>query len=249
MSPVRCIDRLGRAAAACLVATALGACADIASEPPRSDTAPTTQALKKLPRKPGEPVAVTIYEFRSELPGVASHAATDMFKTALVQSGQFRVVERARVNEGVIREKQLQQQGLATGAAGQSPLRGAQYIFEGALSEANASELQRSGNVSVAGMQVGAGSNADSLAIDVRIVDARSGDVVDAITVRKRIKADNASVSGLGNLLNTALAQAGRASPYTPDVNVQQQRREGADAALRAAINQAVSDLAQRFAP
>jgi curli biogenesis system outer membrane secretion channel CsgG len=218
-------------------------------EPAKADSTAGAQSLKKLPRKQGERVAVTIYEFRSSLPNVSGRAATDMFKTALVHSGQFRVVERSRLNEGVVREKQLQQGGWASGKAGQAQLRGAQYVFEGTLSEANQSEVQRSGGVGVAGMQVGGGSNKDSIAIDVRIVDAASGDIVDAITVRKSIKADEASVSGVGSLLNTILAQRGKSSPYTPDVQAQQKRAEGADAALRAAIEEAVLQLSRRFEP
>lgn len=207
------------------------------------------QALRKLPRKQGERVAVTIYEFRTELPGVSARSATDMFKTALVQSGQFRVVERTRLNEGVAREKQLQQGGFASGTAAQTQLRGAQYIFEGTLSEANQSEQQRSGGVSVAGMQVGGGSNRDSIAVDVRIVNAANGDIVDAVAVRRPIAADESSVSGIGNLIGTVLAQRGRSSPYTPDVQAQQRRAQGVDAAVRAAIEEAVLQLAKRFEP
>lgn len=229
------------------LACALAACAGTA--PARTDAMAGAAQLKKLPRKQGERVAVTIYEFRSTLPAVSARSATDMFTTALVRSGQFRVVERSRVNEGVVREKQLQQGGWASGKAAQTQLRGAQYVFEGTLSEANQGEVQRSGGVGVAGMQVGGGSNKDSIAIDVRIVDAASGDIVDAITVRKSIKADEASVSGVGNLVNTILAQRGRASPYTPDVHAQQRRTEGVDAALRAAIEEAVLQLARRFEP
>lgn len=227
----------------------LAACADMPYEAPQADAARTTQALKKLPRKPGERVAVTIYEFRSALPNISATAATDMFKTALVQSGQFRVVERARLNQGVIREKQLQQGGYASGKAGQAQLRGAQYIFEGAVSEANASENQRSGGIGIAGMQVGGGTNRDSIAVDVRIVDAASGDIVDAITVRKSVKSDSGGVSGVGSLLSTIFAQQGHSTTYAPDVNVQQQRREGVDTAVREAINQAVIELSQRFTP
>lgn len=219
------------------------------AEPAQADSTAGARALKKLPRKPGERVAVTIYEFRSELPSVSARAATDMFKTALVHSGQFRVVERGRLNEGVLREKQLQQGGFATGTAAQRQLRGAQYVFEGTLSEANQSERQRSGGVSVAGMQVGGGGNRDSIAVDVRIVDAASGDIVDAVTVRKTIASDEASVSGVGSLLGTVLAQRGRSSPYTPDIQAQQRRAEGLDAALRAAIDEAVLQLARRFEP
>jgi curli biogenesis system outer membrane secretion channel CsgG len=237
---------------AAALTVALAACSGTMEpfvQPAQADATVGAQKLKKLPRKQGERVAVTIYEFRSALPNVSARAATDMFKTALVQSGQFRVVERGRLNEGVVREKQLQQGGFASGKAAQTQLRGAQYVFEGTLSEANQSEVQRSGGIGVAGMQIGGGSNRDSIAIDVRIVDAGSGDIVDAITVRKSIKADEASVSGVGNLLGTIMAQSGRSSPYTPDVQAQQRRAEGVDSALRAAIDEAVLQLAKRFEP
>ena len=237
------------AIATCL---ALGGCSGTMGslvEPAQADATAGQQNLKKLPRKKGERVAVTIYEFRSDLPAVSARSATDMFKTALVQSGQFRVVERSRLNEGVVREKQLQQGGFASGGAAQTQLRGAQYVFEGTLSQANQGELQRSGGVGVAGMQMGGGSSKDSIAVDVRIVDAGSGDIVDAVTVRKSIKADEAGISGVGNLLGTVLAQRGKSSPYTPDLQAQQRRSEGVDAALRAAIDEAVLQIARRFEP
>ena len=66
----------------------------------------------------GERLPVTIYEFRSGVAAVNGAAATDMFKTALVKTGRFRVVERARLNEGVVREKQLNAGGRADGQAG-----------------------------------------------------------------------------------------------------------------------------------
>jgi curli biogenesis system outer membrane secretion channel CsgG len=218
-------------------------------EPAQAGATAGQQSLKKLPRRQGERVAVTIYEFRTELPGVSARSATDMFKTALVQSGQFRVVERTRLNEGAGREKQLQQGGFASGKAAQTQLRGAQYVFEGTLSEANQSEVQRSGGIGVAGMQIGGGGNKDSIAIDVRIVDAGNGDIVDAVTVRKSIKTGEAGISGVRNLLDTVLAQRGKSSPYTPDVQAQQRRTEGVDSALRAAIDEAVLQIARRFEP
>jgi curli biogenesis system outer membrane secretion channel CsgG len=128
-------------------------------------------------------------------------------------------------------------------------LRGAQYLFEGTVSEANSGERQRSGGISVAGMQIGGGVSRDSIAIDVRIVDAASGDAMDAITVRKTVAADEASVSGVGNAIATAAAKRGKYSPYTPDVQAQQRRSEGVDGAVRAAISEAVLQLAKRFEP
>jgi curli biogenesis system outer membrane secretion channel CsgG len=98
---------------AILLCILLASCSATPYEAPLADSTPSAKSLKKLPRKQGERVAVTIYEFRSSLPNVSSHTATDMFKTALVQSGQFTVVEPQRLLEGVVKEKQLQQSGFA----------------------------------------------------------------------------------------------------------------------------------------
>lgn len=226
----------------------LAGCAPLPmSEPAQVDAAPSARVLKKLPRKDGERVAVTIYEFRSSVSEIPARGSTDMFKTALVQSGQFRVVERARLNEGVAREKQLNAAGASSGKAASTQLRGAQYIIEGTISEANPGQNQRSGSIGIAGAEFGGGTNKDVIGIDVRIVDAGTGDVLDAISVRKTITGDSINVAGIGNLLNTVLAQQGRSSAYTPDVRMTQQRRQSLDDALRAAINQAVLELANRF--
>lgn len=224
------------------------ACAPLpVAEPAQIDVAPSAKALKKIPRKDGERVAVTIYEFRSSVTEIPARGTTDMFKTALVQSGQFRVVERARLNEGVIKEKQLNASGLATGKSAATQLRGAQYIIEGAITEVNPSQKQRSGSFGIAGAAIGGGSNTDVIGIDVRIVDAGTGDLIDALSVHKSIVSDSVNVAGIGNLINTVLAQQGKSSAYTPDVQVAQQRKQGLDAALRAAINEAVLEVVRRF--
>lgn len=239
-----------RFASTLAAAALLAGCAATPYEAPQVANTPTAQALKKLPRRAGEPVAVSIYEFRSSITEVSARAATDMFKTALVQSGQFRVVERARMNEGVIREKQLNAQDMSSGRSAQQPLRDARYLFEGAVTEANAGENQRSGTLNVGGLELGGGTNTDTIAVDVRIVEVASGDVLDSITVKKSVQADSASVSGIGNLIATVMNRRGKTpSAYTPDARASSSRREGLDAALRAAIDHAVLELARRFQP
>ena len=231
------------------LAVALAGCAATPhTEAPRVDAGPGTQALKTLPRKQGERVAVSIVEFRSAVTEIPARGATDMFKTALVQSGQFRVVERARLDQGVLREKQLGAQGLTAGKGAQQMLREAQYLFEGAITDASPSETQRSVGLGIAGAQIDGGTHRDHIGIDVRVVDVASGDIVDVVAVRKSIAGDAAAVSGLGNLIATMRSAAGRSvSPYTPDVRVEQRRKESLDQALRSAINEAVAVLSRRF--
>jgi len=196
----------------------------------------------------GERVAVTIYEFHSGVPEIGSRGATDMFKTALAAQGRFALVERARLNEGVIREKQLNAAGQSTGQSAQAPLRAADYIFEASITELSAGDRQNQGGVNVGGMQLGGGSGTDSLGIDVRIVDAASGEVRDAISLRRPLKSSAAQVSGITSLVQTVRAMNGKStSPLVPDVNLQTSRRDSLDQALRGLINDAVAQLAARF--
>jgi len=232
-----------------LMASLVGCSASPRAEAPQVDAGATTQALNKLQRAAGERIAVSIYEFRSSVGEVPARGSTDMFKTALVQGGRFRVVERARLSEGVAREKQLNAQGLTTGRSAAERLTGARYVFEGSITEATASQTQRSGGFSLAGLGLSGSSNRDVISLDIRIVDVASGDIVDVVTVRKTIASDAAEVSGIGSAIATALARKGRYTDMVPDAQFQQQRKESLDAALRAAIDQAVIALASRFTP
>jgi curli biogenesis system outer membrane secretion channel CsgG len=241
--------RRGRPALGIAVFVALiaGCATAPAQEPARVDSATSTRQLKALPRKQGELPRVSIYEFRSSVSEIPARGATDMFKTALVHSGQFRVVERARLNEGVIREKQLNAGGLTHGQSATTKLTDAQYLFEGAITQANAGESQSSSAFGVAGAQVGGSSNRDVIGLDVRVVEVATGDIVAAVTVQQAIASDASSVSGIGSLLGSVLARQGRSTAYVPDIATQNQHKQSLDAALRAAIDQAVFQLSQRF--
>ncbi len=217
------------------------------TEASRTQADSPAPSAKRLPRTAGEPVAVAIYEFRSSVGEVAARGTTDMFVTALVRNGTFRVVERAQMEQGLMAEKQLNAQGLTTGTAAHQQLRGAQYIFEGTISEANAAETQRSGAIGFAGVAVSGDKGHDTIGIDVRIVDAATGDILDAVTARRAIKSDAASVSGVGGFLRNVMNRRGVNTGYVPDVDVAQQHRQSLDAALRALIDEAVAQLAARF--
>ncbi len=212
-----------------------------------TDQAVPGAAAAVPPPAQAERVAVTIFEFRSSLPNVSGKAATDMFKTALVQTGRFQVVERSRLNEGVLKEKQLNAGGFTTGDIAEQKLRGARYVFEGIVSEANVAEQQRSASITIAGVSLGGASTTDSIAIDVRVVDAANGDILDAVVVRKPIKASETSLGIVGSALPGMKRDYGNRQDHVPDAQATQRNSEGADRALRAAIDEAVAKLAGRF--
>lgn len=202
-----------------------------------------------LPRKSSDArVAVAIYEFTSNLPEISPRGATEQFKTALVQSGQFRVVERAKLDRGVVREKQMNAAGQTTGSTSQQQLRGAEYIFEAEITELGSGTRTSSNGVNIGGMQIGGASNRDEFGIDVSIVDANTGDVVDAISVRKRMKGAARSVGGIGALINRVRAEKGKGGvAYSPEMQHQSTSKDNFDAVLREAIEEAVHELAKRF--
>jgi len=207
-----------------------------------------SQALSSLPPKPlDQRVPVAIYEFHSGVQGVSVAAATDIFTTALVESHQFRVVERNRLNQGVAYEKQLNGAGQATGDAAQHQLRGARYIFEGTVSEANPGADQHQGGVSIGGLSLGGGKNKDSIAVEVRILDANTGDVLDSVSVSKVLNDSAIGVGGTAAFASTLASMSGHAAnPLTPDVNYQSSHKESVDKALRACIETSVLALIKR---
>ena len=209
---------------------------------------PSSELQKLTPKPLAKRVPVAIYQFRSEVQEVSGSAATDMFVTALVKSSQFRVVERARLNEGVVQEKKMNASGMTTGAAAQSQLRGAEYLFEGAVTEANAGESARQGGFNIGGLSLGGSRSQDSIAIDVRILDGNSGDILDAINVSVPVKSSSRGISGTAALADTVASLSGRvASPLTPDVSMQSSKRDGVDKTVRLAIEAAVLELVKRI--
>ncbi|WP_293389551.1 CsgG/HfaB family protein [Nevskia sp.] len=241
-----------QAAALALAATltlsgTLAGCASTA--PAQADRSASHQALTKLPRKsPEQRVAVAIYEVTSNLQELPPRGATEQFKTALVKSGQFRVVERAQLDRGVVREKQMNAAGQTSGNSAQQQLRGAEYIFQAEITELNGGAGTSSNGINIGGFQLGGASNQDELGLDVSIVDAATGDVVDAINVRKTLGGSAISVGGLGALVNRVMAENGKStSPYMPEVQHQSTRKDSFDAALREAIEESVRQLLLRF--
>ncbi|MDG0854787.1 hypothetical protein EXH46_13505 [Pelomonas puraquae] len=248
LSPTRFSPARRRALAGSMT-LALVAMTGCASPGAREDSSTSTQSLRKLPRKsPEQRVAVAVYEVSSNLMELPSRGATEMFKTALVKSGQFRVVERAKLARGVVAEKQLNAAGQTTGTVAQQPLRGAEYIFQAEITEINAAASGSSTGVNIAGLQLGGSGNKDSLGVDISIVDAATGDIVDAVNVRRKLSGSQVSVSGVGALASRVMAERGKvASAYTPEVAHTSSRKDSLDEGLRSCLEEGVRLLALRF--
>ena len=237
-----------RIVAATLAFVAIGIMPSLAFADAQGDKAKSGYSLQSIPRKPlAQRTPVTIYQFRSGVAAINNQAATDMFTTALVKSGQFRVVERAQLAPGVIYEKQLNQSGRSTGDSGNVKLTAAQYLFEGAVSEASLNSDQAQHGLSIGGMSLGQSHSKGAIAIDVRIIDVATGDVLDSVTVTEPVNASKSSSSGVGSLLGNVGALGGRLGGLSPDVSSSSSHEDSLDAALRNAIEHAVYEIIQRL--
>jgi len=232
--------------AALLVALAPAAFAE--GKAPTVDRSATSRDLDNLARVPlAQRPYVSIYEVRSGVSEIDPRSATEMFTTALIKSRQFRVVERQRIEQGVGRERNLNGQGITGGNAASVQLAGASFVFEAAFSEANAGKARKDGGVSVGGMSIGGAGNTDEIGLDVRVVNAGTGEVVDAINVRKEIESSSTSVAGVGNLIDTVASLRGKSTRgLTPDANFQSSRKESVDRAMRSTIELAIAELSRR---
>ncbi len=183
---------------------------------------------------------VTIYQFDSTVPEISPASATDMFTTALIQTGAFDVLERQRLDESVYQEKQLNQGGMTTGDVAQYQLTGADFIFTGAITEAN-TQADKTG---VAGAYKGVGVETSGergeIGLDVRVLDARTGKVLDAVSVRQKVSQSGFSASGLGKLF-------GKKKLKGANLGIAHDKKEGIDKALRDCINEAVAKIVSRY--
>ncbi|MFI4975912.1 MAG: CsgG/HfaB family protein [Caulobacterales bacterium] len=239
----------GAVSLAALVLTFASGPALAGPDDPVVDHSSTTSALEALPRLPiSQRKVVGVYEFSSGVPGVSNTALTDMFTTALVKSGAFLVGERQHLATDITSEKALNAEGKSTGDTANQKIVALQFIFEGAVTESNANQDSHSASLSVGGMSVDKSHQTGKIAIDVRVVDADTGLVMDAVDVSKLIHSRSSGVSGVGNLANSIAGLHGHSIPLSPDVSSQKTHNDGVDEAVRACIEAAVLVLVHRYA-
>lgn len=209
-------------------------------------SAPTQEPSSK--RHADRP-AVTIREFRSSVQEVLPRAATDMFITALIQTRKFRVLERARMNEGIAQEKLLNQQGATTGQSGDVKYVGAKYMFEGTVSEAQIDQNTTSMGLNIMGLGGKKSYSSDTIGIDVRVIEVESGIVADAIKIRKPIKGESTEMGGIGDAITNVVSQRflGGAVQASGNKEYESKRKDSIDAVMRLCIDDAVKQIAERF--
>lgn len=154
-----------------------------------------------------EPV-VAVIDFTNETSagwwgsGVGRDLA-DMLTNELDATGAFRVVEREKLDD-VLREQDLQGRGAA-GEIGR--LTGAQFLVTGKVSSWEENTRGGGGGVSFRGISVGGSRNEAYMAIDIRVIDVETGEIVQTRTIEGRSGGFGLRVSGYRHGLGGSLAR------------------------------------------
>jgi curli biogenesis system outer membrane secretion channel CsgG len=112
---------------------------------------------------------------------------SSMLSNELSNTGDFTVVERAKL-EPVLREQDLAASGLlASGTAAQiGNITGAQYLVLGTVSAFESGTSNTGGGISLGGISIGGKKDEAYMAIDLRVVDTSTSEVVHSRTVEGR---------------------------------------------------------------
>jgi len=131
---------------------------------------------------------------------------SSMLSNELSNTGDFTVVERAKL-EPVLREQDLAASGrIAQGTAAQiGKMTGAQYLVMGTVSAFEANTSNTGGGISFGGISIGGKKGEAYMAIDLRVVDTTTSEVVHSRTVEGRASKSGISLglfkSGFGGRL------------------------------------------------
>jgi curli biogenesis system outer membrane secretion channel CsgG len=150
-----------------------------------------------------------------------------MLSTALDQSGRFIVAERDDLSQ-ILSEQEMVANGVAQGTAG--PKAGAiipaQYLIVGAVTELSSDDKGSNVGIGVGGLSNGLfgglslNGQTGRVAMDLRLVNTRTGQVEDSFSVRKTLSSKSVGLNGGykaitigGNQFwNTPLGEAMRAA-------------------------------------
>lgn len=130
-----------------------------------------------------------------------------MLSNELAATGAFRVVERSKL-EAVLEEQNLGASGRVAGGTGAKigKLTGAQYLVAGTVTAYEENTKGTGGGISFKGISLGGKSSEAYLAVDVRVINANTGEIDFVRTVEGRSKGGGVSIGlyrgGFGGALS-----------------------------------------------
>lgn len=165
-----------------------------------------TQLLASLP-EPKEKVSIAVYSILDKTgqykedghvsqSRVVTQGATEMLITALVRSRQFAVLDRVQFQRILNEQNLITQKRIAEGEGPKiGKLTGADYIVEGAITEYDVDVVTGGLGLKIAGKGVSTKQARASCAIDIRVTDTTTGEVIWAKSLKKEILGKKAGLT------------------------------------------------------
>ncbi|MBL4772471.1 MAG: CsgG/HfaB family protein [Alcanivoracaceae bacterium] len=142
---------------------------------------------------------VAVLEFKNETSAYWWHSGvgrelSDMLSNELLGTGVFKVVERKKLNS-VLSEQDLGASGRVSksSAAKMGKITGAQYLVTGSVASFEESG-SKGGRFSFKGISLGGKKKTAALAIDIRVINATTGEIEYARTVEATSKSSGMSI-------------------------------------------------------
>jgi curli biogenesis system outer membrane secretion channel CsgG len=127
--------------------------------------------------------------------GGIGEGMTDMLTTALFNTNRFIVLERGELGE-VLREQDLASSGRVKKGteAPTGEIEGAELLLVGAITEFEPNATGFGGGLAIPGFGAGLGVKTAHIAVDIRIIDAKTSRILSAQTVEGKAQ----DIGGLG---------------------------------------------------
>jgi curli biogenesis system outer membrane secretion channel CsgG len=117
-----------------------------------------------------------------------------MLTNEMAATRSFRMLERSKL-EAVLEEQNLAASGRVAGEAAQiGKLVGAQYLIAGTVTAYEEDVSSSGGGISFGGVSLGGKSESAYLAVDLRVIDATTGEVAYVRTIEGRSKGGGMSI-------------------------------------------------------
>lgn len=173
----------------------------------------------------GNGPTVAVIEFKNESgagwwTGGVGWELSGMLSNELSATGGFRVLERSKI-EAVLSEQNMGASGrVASGTAAKiGKITGAQYLVAGTVTSYEENAASTGGGISIKGISLGGNKSSAYIAVDVRVINATTGEIDFVRTVEATAKSGGMSVGisrgGFGGALsqqkNTPAGKAIRA--------------------------------------
>lgn len=185
---------------------------------------PSDAPEQPWPAYTGPKKRIAVTKFENKVTGVYGNwrlgdGFSEMLTTELMKTGQFVVVERQALQD-VLGEQELGQSGVVRKetAAKVGQVLGAQIIVRGVVSEFTLNESGGGGGIGIAGFRIGGKSSNAHVAVDIRLVDTTTGQVLQSHNAVGKAESSGVSVGvargdvdfGADAFKNTPLGQATR---------------------------------------